>query len=212
MRALALALALACVNVFLWIVRNLARPLRARWCAKERLRALIVLGSGGHTSEMLSLLERLPADSYAPRTYVVAKTDDKSASKAMEHERRRSGASASVVRIGRAREVGQSFVTSASTTAFALVEAVALVRRCAPDVVFCNGPGTCVPVVFAAMLRRALGWPTPAVIFIESACRTRTLSLTGKILYHLRCVDAMYVMWERVHERYARTEFIGRAF
>jgi len=69
-----------------------------------------------------------------------------------------------------------------------------------------------VPVVFAAMLRRALGWPTPAVIFIESACRTRTLSLTGKILYHLRCVDAMYVMWERVHERYARTEFIGRAF
>ena len=125
MRPLALAFALACVNVFLWIVRNLARPLRARWCAKERLRALIVLGSGGHTSEMLSLLERLPADAYAPRTYIVAKTDDKSASKAMEHERRRSGASASVVRIGRAREVGQSFVTSAATTAFALVEAVA---------------------------------------------------------------------------------------
>ena len=126
MRALALALALACVNVFLWFVRNLARPLRARWRAKERLRALVVLGSGGHTSEMLSLLERLPADSYAPRTYVVARTDDKSASKALERERRLTGASASVVRIGRAREVGQSFLTSAATTAFALVEAVAV--------------------------------------------------------------------------------------
>ena len=91
------------------------------------------------------------------------------------------------------------------------VEAVAVVRRCAPDVVFCNGPGTCVPVVFAAMLRRALGWSTPAVIFVESACRTRTLSLTGKILYHLRCADAMCVMWEGVHERYPRTDFIGRA-
>jgi beta-1,4-N-acetylglucosaminyltransferase len=125
--------------------------------------------------------------------------------------RRGARGEARVLTIGRAREVGQRWTTSAATTARACAAAIAIVARVNPDVVICNGPGTCVPIVLAAMARRALGWRTPATVFVESACRARTLSLTGKIFYHLRCVDRVCVMWERAHAAYPRSTFVGRA-
>ncbi|PGH04101.1 hypothetical protein AJ79_07201 [Helicocarpus griseus UAMH5409] len=50
---------------------------------------LVVLGSGGHTAEMLSMLKHAPLDTdiYTRRTYVVSSGDSFSASKAMEFER-----------------------------------------------------------------------------------------------------------------------------
>jgi len=50
---------------------------------------LIVLGSGGHTAEMLSMLRRLPLDPtlYTYRTYVVSSGDGFSASKVVEFEK-----------------------------------------------------------------------------------------------------------------------------
>ncbi|MCJ1374280.1 UDP-N-acetylglucosamine transferase subunit [Loxospora ochrophaea] len=50
-------------------------------------RLLIVLGSGGHTAEMLSLLPNLPTTSYTHRTYVISSGDAFSALKAAEFER-----------------------------------------------------------------------------------------------------------------------------
>ncbi|KAL2013777.1 hypothetical protein VTN00DRAFT_1302 [Thermoascus crustaceus] len=49
---------------------------------------LIVLGSGGHTAEMLSMLRRMPLDSsvYTYRTYIVSSGDSFSAGKAAEFE------------------------------------------------------------------------------------------------------------------------------
>ncbi|MCJ1411335.1 UDP-N-acetylglucosamine transferase subunit [Ptychographa xylographoides] len=49
-------------------------------------RLLIVLGSGGHTAEMLSLLRNLNPGSYTHRSYVVSSGDDFSAQKAVEFE------------------------------------------------------------------------------------------------------------------------------
>ncbi|KAL8700340.1 MAG: hypothetical protein Q9224_001011 [Gallowayella concinna] len=50
-------------------------------------RLLIVLGSGGHTSEMFSLLHALDPNLYTHRSYIVSSGDDFSASKAMEFEK-----------------------------------------------------------------------------------------------------------------------------
>ncbi|KAK2763907.1 UDP-N-acetylglucosamine transferase subunit [Arachnomyces sp. PD_36] len=49
---------------------------------------LIVLGSGGHTAEMISMLQRAPLDPalYTHRTYVVSSGDSFSAQKAVEFE------------------------------------------------------------------------------------------------------------------------------
>ena len=49
-------------------------------------RLLIVLGSGGHTAEMISLLENLDTRSYTHRSYVVGEGDDFSTDKAVEFE------------------------------------------------------------------------------------------------------------------------------
>ncbi|MCJ1286993.1 UDP-N-acetylglucosamine transferase subunit [Xylographa opegraphella] len=49
-------------------------------------RLLIVLGSGGHTAEMLSLLRDLDPSSYTHRSYVVSSGDDFSAQKAVAFE------------------------------------------------------------------------------------------------------------------------------
>ncbi|MCJ1420278.1 UDP-N-acetylglucosamine transferase subunit [Xylographa parallela] len=51
-------------------------------------RLLIVLGSGGHTAEMLSLLQDLDPSSYTHRSYVVSSGDDFSAAKAIAFEAR----------------------------------------------------------------------------------------------------------------------------
>ena len=44
-------------------------------------RTLIVLGSGGHTTEMLRLIDVLPIETYSPRYYFVANTDKMSIKK-----------------------------------------------------------------------------------------------------------------------------------
>ncbi|PGH07828.1 hypothetical protein GX51_01538 [Blastomyces parvus] len=57
---------------------------------QHRAHLLIVLGSGGHTAEMLAMLEHAPLDAnlFTYRTYVVSSGDSFSALKAVEFEKR----------------------------------------------------------------------------------------------------------------------------
>jgi len=65
-----------------------ARITGRKWAQKKaprKISALIVLGSGGHTMEMLQMLSLVPAQ-YELRHYVVAETDTMSAKKAAAFE------------------------------------------------------------------------------------------------------------------------------
>eukprot|EP00879_Flechtneria_rotunda_P025794 GHRR01027441.1.p2 GENE.GHRR01027441.1~~GHRR01027441.1.p2 ORF type:complete len:104 (+),score=23.07 GHRR01027441.1:593-904(+) len=53
---------------------------------KGPVRTMIVLGSGGHTAEMLMLVESMDKQFYNPRVYVVAETDKMSAKRALTQE------------------------------------------------------------------------------------------------------------------------------
>jgi len=53
-----------------------------------RCKTMVVLGSGGHTAEMLQMM-RLVTAQHSPRHYVVATTDTMSASKALAFEEAR---------------------------------------------------------------------------------------------------------------------------
>ena len=192
------------------------------------LPSLVVLGSGGHTAEMFAILRALDPRRYAPRAYVVADTDHTSVSKVERHEASVGGALAdsdatdaelerwtshAVVRLPRSREVGQSYLLSVFTTLRAILAAFALVLRERPRVVLCNGPGTCLPVCVAACVAKCLPEPVgraPVVVFVESVARVQSLSLTGKLLYHLRLADEVFVQWETLAERYPRTTLAGR--
>ena len=89
-------------------------------------RLLVVLGSGGHTHEMLSLLRNLDALRYARRTWVVSSGDSFSASRAaalergleerMREERRKGGGEGR--RQGRARARAPSLTSAAERGAF----------------------------------------------------------------------------------------------
>lgn len=168
----------------------------------SKIATLVVLGSGGHTAEMLRLITDFDFGRYTPLTLITAATDTTSRAKAERELPREALATARWAEIPRAREVGQSFVTSVPSTLKALFACVHLIWTASPDLVLVNGPGTCVPV---AVLARLSG---SRVIFAESWCRVSSLSLTGRIMYWV--AHRFVVHWPELVDRYPRAEYLGR--
>ena len=168
----------------------------------SKIATLVVLGSGGHTAEMLRLITDFDFGRYTPLTLVTAATDTTSRAKAERELPREALATARWAEIPRAREVGQSFGSSVPSTLKALFACVHLIWTASPDLVLVNGPGTCVPV---AVLARLFG---SRVIFAESWCRVSTLSLTGCIMYWV--AHRFAVHWPELVDRYPRAEYLGR--
>ena len=168
----------------------------------NKIKTLVVLGSGGHTAEMLRLIKDFDFDRYGPLTLVTAATDTTSRAKAERELPREALATARWAAIPRAREVGQSFGSSVPSTLKALFACVHLIWTASPDLVLVNGPGTCVPV---AVLARMMG---ARVIFVESWCRVESLSLTGRIMYWV--AHRFVVHWPELARRYPRAEYLGR--
>ena len=170
--------------------------------SQKKIKTLVVLGSGGHTAEMLRLITDFDFERYTPLTLVTAATDTTSRAKAERELPREALATARWAEIPRAREVGQSFVTSVPSTLHALWACVHLIWTASPDLVLVNGPGTCVPVAVLARLAGA------RVVFVESWCRVESLSLTGRVLYYV--AHRFVVHWPELARRYPRAEYLGR--
>lgn len=166
--------------VALWAVRVailFRRGRSVRPAGKAPIRMMAVLGSGGHTAEMLALLKGLKTAVYTPRDYVIADTDHTSAQRIETFEKAR-GADASdfrLLRLPRSREVGQSYVSSVFTTLYALVHAFGLVLRARPSLLLCNGPGTCIPLCAWAYGLRLLGIQHVTIVYVESICRVHSV-------------------------------------
>jgi beta-1,4-N-acetylglucosaminyltransferase len=209
--------ALCCVAIVAlvaWIVRRWAMHASAH--SQQGVHVLAVLGSGGHTAEMLRLLPSLCAnEAYVHIDFVLAETD------------RSSRASADTLRealactehplppisfhtIPRSREVGQSYVTSLFTTLHAVVHATRTVFSSRPGLILCNGPGTCLPICAIAVVASSLAlWPI-RIVYVESVARVRSLSLTGRIIWKLGLADAFFVQWPELAVRYPGSKFLGR--
>ncbi|KAG8223389.1 hypothetical protein J437_LFUL002634 [Ladona fulva] len=71
------------------------------------------MGSGGHTAEMLRLLNHLNFDNYSPRLYIMADSDTSTETKIVDLEKRKASnkTSHSVHRIPRSRSVNQSYLS-----------------------------------------------------------------------------------------------------
>jgi beta-1,4-N-acetylglucosaminyltransferase len=191
------------------------------------IKTLVILGSGGHTSEMIRLLDELDSERYLSNlVYIIAESDTTSLPRVEEHNimkakttpTRLDGSSSSsssyeVYRLPRAREVHQSYLSSIHTTLRSLLSTYILLRNIQPDLIIANGPGTCVPVLYVAFVLRWVSYFISFVfplsltsktttlssfrqckmIFVESVCRVKTLSLSGKLVYHI--VDLFIVHW-----------------
>ncbi|KAK4776545.1 hypothetical protein SAY86_005233 [Trapa natans] len=178
---------------------------------------LVVLGSGGHTAEMINLLLALDQNRFSPRYYIAAATDNMSLQKARSLENslaEKAGIKVAAdavqyMQIYRSREVGQSYITSVWTTLVALVHALWLMLRVRPQVILCNGPGTCIPLCAIAFLFKIVGIRWSSIFYVESIARVRRLSLSGLILYKLRIADRFFVQWPHLQRIYPRADYVG---
>ncbi|KAJ5385252.1 hypothetical protein N7517_003163 [Penicillium concentricum] len=152
---------------------------------------LVVLGSGGHTAEMLYMLERMKLDPqiYTYRTYLVSSGDNFSADKAKDFEAQHvqnlqgyTHNNYTIVTVPRARRVHQSYLTAPFSTLQCFWACLNVLRGLHPDqklpkeysspypdLILTNGPATAVCVVAGAKLIR--------LIQCLAKCTTLSLSL-----------------------------------
>ncbi|KAL7512719.1 hypothetical protein ACHAXN_011529 [Cyclotella atomus] len=172
---------------------------------------MVVLGSGGHTTEMIHLIEQLDPKLYSPVVYVVADSDGTSISRLKQYIAQvqncnnkdsdsNSQSMAAVHRLPRPREVHQSYTSSILPTLRAIYHTYYLLQQEQPDLILANGPGMCVPLIYLIFLFRFLGVSSCKMIFVESLCRVQTLSLSGKLVYPI--VDQFVVHWPSLKKKY----------
>ncbi|KAI1236660.1 hypothetical protein IHE44_0014913, partial [Lamprotornis superbus] len=114
----------------------------------------------------------------------------------------------SLDRIPRSREVRQSWISSVLTTLHSILYSLPLTYKRKPDLILCNGPGTCVPVCLSAFLLGLLRIKRTIIVYVESICRVETLSLSGKILYYFS--DYFIVQWPDLKKKYPKSVYLGR--
>lgn len=186
---------------------------------------LFVLGSGGHTKEMLLMMD----DGFCNfgnthRRYLISSGDKMSENHLTDYEEDvaklskandANGGTFDKIVVTRARRVHQSIWTTPLSAAISVAEIVpallfpprnAVGRKSRyPDQVFSNGPAT---GLFVALVIHALKMlyivPEGSMkfIYIESWARISTLSLTGKLLYYTGIADIFMVQHQDVAVKY----------
>ena len=156
------------------------------------VKLLIVLGSGGHTTEMLRLVDLLgPGHDYH---YLIAADDELSV--------KRIRVSGSVHRVVRPRWKTTRLPMVVLRTLLSAWQALVALGRVRPRAIISTGPGPAVP---ASLLAKCLGIK---VIYIETGSRVFALSASGKILY--RFADLFFVQWPELVSLCPRAIYAGR--
>jgi beta-1,4-N-acetylglucosaminyltransferase len=158
---------------------------------------LVILGSGGHTSEILKVLEDWEGEINA----VCAENDLISA---RQFNDRFSGR---VHFVYRSRRVGQSYFSSIFTTIYSFFPAFAVIWKESPSLIVTNGPGTALPLCYVGFFMRFLTLQKIRLVYVESFCRTSTLSLAGRLIYPIS--DEFFVQWPKLHEKHPKTKYVG---
>eukprot|EP00917_Polyrhabdina_sp_WS-2016_P004612 GHVP01010572.1.p1 GENE.GHVP01010572.1~~GHVP01010572.1.p1 ORF type:complete len:212 (+),score=17.39 GHVP01010572.1:136-771(+) len=166
--------------------RILKKNRRSRIIGSKR-RVFAVYGSGGHTSEMISLTRKL--DNKSVEVFSIVGEGDEFSKKAISD----SVLNSPVFTIKRPREVHQPLYLCVLPTIKSILQSFLIFGYRPPDLILLNGPGIAVAVAVAAVMQEILFFRTTAIIFIESICRVNRLSLTGRILSVF--VDEIVVQW-----------------
>lgn len=137
----------------------------------ERQKTLLVsLGSGGHTTEMLQMLTTVQSTRFAKRIYYVSSNDSLSVQKAKDFEKSHGTSGVYSIRIvRRARKVKQSWKTTPITASVSFLHSLRLVYEDEPDLLLCNGPGTCVMLVCASLMLRVSKYALPKTELIAAS-------------------------------------------
>lgn len=158
------------------------------------MKVLVILGEGGHTKEMLALVEMLGDD--LEYGYIIVRDDEVSESKI-----RRPGP---VYRVMRPRDKEHRLLRDIGKALYSGWQSWRALRAFRPRAVLSSGPAVAVPACVAARLMGI------KVIFVETASRVTALSLTGRIMY--RVAHLFFVQWPELAARYPKAIYAGRLF
>lgn len=158
---------------------------------RNKKKIMVVLGSGGHTSEMLKLINKIPSE--YTLIYVISSSDKTSLAKLNGTE--------TIFKIPRSRKVGQSKWSTVLTFLYSAVCSLKLYYY-NPQIILCNGPGVCLPICLMGIIGGI------KVVYVESICRTEQLSVSGRLLYHVSTV--FLVQWEGLLKKYPKARYYGR--
>ncbi|KIJ40935.1 glycosyltransferase family 1 protein [Sphaerobolus stellatus SS14] len=190
-------------------------PTRSR---NSQCHLAVFLGSGGHTSEALTLLSSIYFERYTPRTYIVSQGDTLSIERARAFEESKAKSKKNdeyrILEIPRARRVHQFLLTTPPTALRSAITCIyhvcllpVITGRPFADILLVNGPGTCVILCAAAYASRLCFIPSPRLIYVESFARVDSLSLSGRILRPF--VDRFLVQWPELLKDGGRGEYRG---
>ena len=119
------ALLAGCALILFFSVRLFVKPVHNKGI-------YAVLGSGGHTNEMMRLIDGLPED-LQPTHYIVGEDDSMSVEK-LSHTNGHGG-KYKLIRLPRPRAVGQSYLTSTITSMRTLYGCIQVFRVSLPHLV-----------------------------------------------------------------------------
>ncbi len=153
---------------------------------------LVILGGGGHTAQMIKLVNMLgPEYGYS---YLMLVDDQTS-----EQKIKLAGP---VYRAHLPRQKRPTLFSTLAGCLLCTVQEFRVLLRARPKVILSAGAGIAVP---ACIIGRLLG---AKIIHVESASRVNKLSATGRIMY--RVAHLFFVQWESLTEKYPKAIYAGR--
>ena len=163
---------------------------------------MIVLGSGGHTAELLIMLKKLDLKKFTNIIYVYSHNDVSSYKKISETITIPNEIVSRVKyqQVYRSRNVGQSYFTSIFTTILAFFHSCYIIFFHRPNLIVTNGPGVSLPLCYIGYIFNKLFILIEfKILFIESFCRTASVSLSGKLLKPI--CNKFIVLWKSLESK-----------
>ncbi|KAI0131367.1 glycosyltransferase family 1 protein [Daldinia grandis] len=194
---------------------------------------LLICGSGGHTTEMIKMVERSirSAGPHSHRRWAVGYGDDLSYKRVMEFERRLNSrftaynleaGTYDVMFFHRSRAVHQSWWT----TPFSVLECAndvfdiltsqppgsAIPEFKCPGVVVTDGPGTGFVFLLCVYLMKFFGLAhenSMKCVFVESWARVNSLSFSGSLIKTFQLADVFIIQHRPLRRRNPRQTYTG---
>lgn len=156
------------------------------------MKLMVILGGGGHTSQLLKLVDMLGKKHQYE--YVVESSDELSTKKIK--------IPGNVLRFKKTRNIKEFIGLSVAKQFIACVPAIRLMKKSKADAIITCGPNFSIPLIMAGKLYKK------KIIFIESWSRIYRKSLSGRFAY--KFADLFFVQWPEMRKLYPRAIYAGR--
>lgn len=153
---------------------------------------LFILGSGGHTAQMIKLSKELKNN--INYIYIIQKGDNLSKSKIIYPGKK--------VFVNRPREINDNKFNYLFKTTKLFFIALKIIKKNKIDAIISAGPGISIPFCYAGKLLNK------KIIFIESWSRVTNKSISGKLIYPIS--DLFFVQWKENLTNYPKAKYCGR--